>query len=140
MAQISEPDMCLPIQYALTWPERLPSPVPALDLVRAGNLTFEEPDLGRFPCLKLARQAGEAGGTAPAVLHAANEGAVGAFLAAETGFPDSPGSIEECLSRCAARPEPTLENFQDADGFTRREARRLIDRHAVRVRIPGGTS
>jgi 1-deoxy-D-xylulose-5-phosphate reductoisomerase len=140
MAQISEPDMCLPIQYALTWPERLPSPVPALDLVRAGSLTFEEPDLARFPCLKLARQAGEAGGTAPAVLNAANEVAVGAFLATEIGFTEIPSIIEECLSRCAARPEPTLENFQEADGLTRREARRLVDRHAVRMRIPGGTS
>jgi 1-deoxy-D-xylulose-5-phosphate reductoisomerase len=142
MAQISQPDMCLPIQYALTWPERLPSPVPSLDLVRAGSLTFEEPDEERFPCLRLARAAGEHGGTAPAVLTAANEVAVEAFLAGEISFPEIPAIIEECLARCAGRPEPTLENFEEADGFTRREARRLIEHQPVpaRVRVPGGTS
>ncbi len=138
MAQVSEPDMCLPIQYALTLPERLPSPVPALDLVRAGALTFEAPDEARFPCLRLAREAGEEGGTAPAVLNAANEVAVEAFLAGEIGFPDIPRVIEECLARCATHPEPTLENFRAADGFTRREARRLVAEGPARVRILGG--
>jgi 1-deoxy-D-xylulose-5-phosphate reductoisomerase len=140
MAQISQPDMCLPIQYALTFPERLPSVVPPLDLVGAGALTFEAPDLHRFPCLKLARAAGEAGGTAPAVLNAANEVAVAAFLASEIGFPEIPGIIEECLARCVTGADATLENFQEADGFTRREARRLVERHPVRLRVSGGTS
>ena len=140
MAQISEPDMCLPIQYALTLPERLPSPVPALDLVRAGSFTFEAPDEGRFPCLRLAREAGRAGGTAPAVLNAANEVAVEAFLAGTIGFPDIPRIIEECLARCATHPEPTLENFRAADGFTRQEARRLLAGGPARVRVGGGTS
>lgn len=139
MAQVSEPDMCLPIQYALTLPERLPSPVPALDLVRAGALTFEAPDEARFPCLRLAREAGEEGGTAPAVLNAANEVAVEAFLAGEIGFTGIPRIIEECLARCATHPDPTLENFRAADGFTRREARRLVAEGPARVRILGGT-
>jgi 1-deoxy-D-xylulose-5-phosphate reductoisomerase len=139
MAQISEPDMCLPIQYALTWPERLPSPVAAMDLVRTGSLTFEEPDVERFPCLRLAREAGERGGSAPAVLNAANEVAVEAFLAGEIGFPDIPAIIEECLARCVTHAEPTLENFEEADGFTRREARRLVRHHPIRIRVPGGT-
>ena len=144
MAQISEPDMCLPIQYALTYPERLPSTVPALDLVRAGALTFESPDLERFPCLRLAREAGEEGGTAPAVLNAANEVAVEAFLQGRIGFPDIPRIIEKCLSACTVPSEPTLENFRVADGFTRREARRFVAERPVplstRIRVPGGTS
>jgi 1-deoxy-D-xylulose-5-phosphate reductoisomerase len=138
MAQISEPDMCLPIQYALTWPERLPSGVPALDLVRAGSLTFEAPDLDRFPCLRLARDAAEEGGTAPAVLNAANEVAVEAFLAGRIGFPDIPRIIEECLATCVTHPTATLENFRAADGFTRSEARRLVAERSVRVRVSGG--
>jgi 1-deoxy-D-xylulose-5-phosphate reductoisomerase len=139
MAQISEPDMCLPIQYALTWPERLPSMVPALDLVRTQSLTFEEPDLDRFPCLRLAREAGEEGGTAPAVLNAANEVAVEAFLDGRIGFPDIPAIIEECLEACVLPADPTLENFRRADGFTRREAGRLVTDRPVRVRVSGGT-
>ncbi len=127
MAQISEPDMCLPIQYALTWPERLPSPVPALDLVRAGSLTFEEPDLDRFPCLRLARQAGEAGGLAPAVLNAANEVAVDAFLAGRIAFPDIPRVIERCLESAPNAAHPSLENFREADGLTRETARRIVE-------------
>ncbi len=137
MAQISEPDMCLPIQYAMTWPERLPSPVARLDLVSAGSLTFEEPDTGRFPCLRLAREAGEAGGTAPAVLNAANEVAVEAFLAGNLSFDAIPAVIEECLGRCAGHPESSLENFEHADGLTRVEARRLVEVHNPGTTAPG---
>jgi 1-deoxy-D-xylulose-5-phosphate reductoisomerase len=126
MAQISAPDMCLPIQYAMTYPERLPSGVRSLDLVATGSLTFEKPDLERFPCLRLARDAGRTGGTAPAVLNAANEIAVEAFLAREIRFDQIPGVIEHCLERCVGHPEPTLENFLSADGFTREEARRAV--------------
>jgi 1-deoxy-D-xylulose-5-phosphate reductoisomerase len=136
MAQISEPDMCLPIQYALTWPERLPSPVPSLDLVRAGSLTFEAPDPVRFPCLRLAREAGEAGGTAPAVLNAANEVAVEAFLAGQIGFPDIPRVIETCLDGASMASRPTLENFREADGLTRTAARRIVEEMAHRSPTP----
>jgi 1-deoxy-D-xylulose-5-phosphate reductoisomerase len=140
MAQISEPDMCLPIQYVLTHPERWPSPVAAVDLVRTGSLTFEEPDLARFPCLRLAREAGEEGGVAPAVLNAANEVAVEAFLDGRIAFPDIPAIIEDCLEACVQPAAPTLENFRQADGFTRREATRLVTARPIRVRVPGGTS
>jgi 1-deoxy-D-xylulose-5-phosphate reductoisomerase len=135
MAQISDPDMRLPIQYALTWPERLPSAVAPLDLVRAGRLDFEEPDPVRFPCLRLAREAGEAGGTAPAVLNAANEVAVEAFLASEIGFADIPGVIEECLEAAETGLPATLENFHAADGFTREEARRRIETRREKSRL-----
>jgi 1-deoxy-D-xylulose-5-phosphate reductoisomerase len=137
MAQMSEPDMRLPIQYALTYPERLPGSVPALDLVRAGTMTFEAPDPDRFPCLRLAREAGEAGGVAPAVLNAANEVAVDAFLRREIRFGEIPTVIEECLNQYAGSHESTLSNFQYADGFTRKAARRAIEDRAGRTQTTG---
>jgi 1-deoxy-D-xylulose-5-phosphate reductoisomerase len=126
LAQISHPDMRLPIQYALTYPERFPSPVRPLDLTEIGALTFEEPDLRRFPCLQLARAAGEQGGTAPAVLNAANEVAVAAFLSGGIPFTEIPRIIEECVSKCAGAPEPTLGNFLEADRVSRAMARELV--------------
>ncbi|MGQ0721892.1 MAG: 1-deoxy-D-xylulose-5-phosphate reductoisomerase [Candidatus Eiseniibacteriota bacterium] len=126
MAQISTPDMRLPIQYALTFPERLASGLPPFDPVAAGQLTFEEPDEQRFPCLRLAREAGLAGGTAPAVLNAANEVAVEAFLDGEILFPEIPGVIEECLETAEANDRATLENLGRVDGFTRERARSAV--------------
>ncbi len=137
MAQVSEPDMCLPIQYAMTYPERLPSPVAPLDLVGAGALTFEAPDLARVPCLRLAREAGESGGTAPAVLNAANEVAVEAFLAGRLGFEQIPEVIETCLEKCAGHPALTLENLEGAEGVTREEARHLIEANRRSPAAPG---
>src|SRR3974377_1285233 len=87
LAQLSTPDMCLPIQYALTYPERAGSDRVQTNLARLGSLTFEEPDLGRFPALSLARKAGEQGGTMPAVMNAANEVAVEAFVNRRISFP-----------------------------------------------------
>src|SRR6185503_6736505 len=89
-AQLGITDMRHPIQYALTYPERRPSPLPAFDLIAAGPLRFEPPDSERFPCLGLAYEAFAMGGAAPAVLNAANEVAVGAFLARRAAFPDIP--------------------------------------------------
>src|SRR5439155_12258644 len=80
LAHLGQPDMRVPISYALHHPERADVPVPTLDLAAVGKLTFEEPDLDTFPCVRLAREAGEAGGTAPCVLNAADEVAVAAFL------------------------------------------------------------
>lgn len=137
MAQLSEPDMRLPIQYALTYPKRLRSSVPPLDLARIGELTFEEPDLERFPCLRLAREAGEAGGTAPTVLNAANEVAVEAFLRNEIRFPEIPAIIEDCLSECVTKEQSTLENFHAADGFTRRRAERAVLARCGHARTTG---
>ncbi|MBZ0267306.1 1-deoxy-D-xylulose-5-phosphate reductoisomerase [bacterium] len=136
MAQLSEPDMRLPIQYALTWPERLESPAPRLDLAGGAALAFEDPDPVRFPCLRLAREAGEAGGAAPAVLNAANEVAVDAFLGGRVPFTAIPAIIEECLGAWDGPSEPGLENFRHADGFTRAAAERLVARHGARTATP----
>src|SRR5438552_9006865 len=99
LAQLSTPDMCLPIQYALTYPDRAASERVQTNLARLGNLTFEEPDAERFPALNLARRAGEVGGTVPAVLNAANEVAVGEFLNRQINFPQ----ISECVHRTMDR-------------------------------------
>src|SRR5205823_12792882 len=93
LAQLSTPDMCLPIQYALTYPERAPSDRVQTNLAKLGQLTFEEPDLDRFPALELARRAGECGGTLPAVLNAANEVAVEAFVNRRINFPQISESV-----------------------------------------------
>lgn len=119
MAQLGTPDMRLPIQLALTYPNRLPSPVPVLDLVSCGPLTFAEPDLQTFPCLKLAMDAAHAGGTCCAVLNGANEEAVAAYLRDEIGFYDISDSISHALERHQMVSEPNLEQILNAD----REAR-----------------
>ncbi|NNE44546.1 MAG: 1-deoxy-D-xylulose-5-phosphate reductoisomerase [Gemmatimonadetes bacterium] len=137
MAQISEPDMRLPIQYALTYPERVRSGLPPFDPVAAGELTFEEPDLERFPCLRLAREAGEAGGTAPAVLNAANEIAVEAFLEGGILFTQIPEVVEECLQTGETDQPATLENLERVDGFTRDEARRAVGARSGATRATG---
>jgi len=118
-AQLSVTDMRHPIQYALTWPERLPGPLPPLDLIAASPLAFEAPDPERFPCLPLAYEALAAGGTAPAVLNAANEVAVGAFLAGRASFFDIPAMIRKTLSAHAGRPALTLDDILEADRAAR---------------------
>jgi 1-deoxy-D-xylulose-5-phosphate reductoisomerase len=131
MAQISEPDMRLPIQYAMTYPERLASRVEPLDLVSAGQLTFEPPDIERFPCLRLARDAGRAGGAAPCALNAANEVAVQAFLERRIRFTDIPHVIEGTLERCAGPMQLSLEAVRRADALAREEAARRVDERAA---------
>ena len=103
LAQLGNPDMRTPIAHALGWPERIASGVESLDLVAAARLDFEAPDLERFPALRLARSAAEAGGTSPAVLNAANEVAVAAFLDGRLGFPGIPAIIEAVLDRHQCR-------------------------------------
>jgi len=122
LAQLSTPDMCLPIQYALTYPDRAPSERVQTSLAKLGSLTFEEPDAERFPALNLARRAGRVGGTLPAVLNAANEVAVDAFVNGRIKFPQIPelvGRTMECHSMVS---HPTLEQILDADAWARREA------------------
>jgi 1-deoxy-D-xylulose-5-phosphate reductoisomerase len=119
LALVSTADMKLPIQYALTVPEREPTDVPRIDLVREGPLTFEIPDEKRFPCLRLARDAGEAGKTYPAVLNAADEEAVRAFLEGRLRFVDIPRLIESCLSGHRPTPKPEVEDVLEADGWAR---------------------
>ena len=106
LAQLGITDMRIPVQYALTFPERLPTGLDPLPLDRPLDLRFEPPDTDRFPCLRLAREALAAGGDAPAVLNAANEVAVGGFLAGRLSFPDIPAVVEETLAAAADPAEP----------------------------------
>jgi len=119
-AQLGVPDMRLPIQCALTYPERLPGTgVPRLDLKRMGTLSFGVPDMKQFPCLGLALEAGRHGGTYPAVLAAADEVAVSRFLAGHTGFLDIPHAIDGALRAHKAISNPSLEEVLDADAWAR---------------------
>jgi 1-deoxy-D-xylulose-5-phosphate reductoisomerase len=124
LAQLSAPDMCLPIQYALTYPERIASARVQTDLARLGTLEFEEPDRDRFPALDLARRAGERGGTLPAVLNAANEVAVEAFCQGRLSFPGIAHTVERTMGNHAWVKHPDLETILAADAWARAEAAR----------------
>lgn len=126
LAQLGNPDMRTPIAHALGWPERIASGVESLDLVAAARLDFEAPDVSRFPSLRLAREAAEAGGTAPAVLNAANEVAVAAFLAGDAGFNRIPEVIEDVLQHHDSATATSLEAVLEADARARAEARRRL--------------
>ena len=126
LAQLGSPDMRTPIAYALGWPERLESGVQSLDLARAGLLQFEPPDTVRFPCLALARQASMAGGAAPAILNAANEVAVAAFLEGRLNFSGIPAVIEAVMNQ-AAGSASDLQSVLAADARARSAAQQLID-------------
>jgi 1-deoxy-D-xylulose-5-phosphate reductoisomerase len=116
-------DMRLPIQYSLTAPERMPTRLPRLDLAGMGSLTFEAPDPGRFPCLDLAREAGEMGATYPAVLNAADEMAVAAFLDGRIRFVEIPRVIESCLSLHTPVEHPGVDEILEADAWARTACR-----------------
>jgi 1-deoxy-D-xylulose-5-phosphate reductoisomerase len=122
LAQLSTPDMCLPIQYALTYPERASSQRVQTNLAKLGSLTFEEPDPERFPSLALARRAGEVGGTLPAVLNAANEIAVEAFVNRRINFPQISETVARTMERHKVVPHPNLDQILEADAWARREA------------------
>ncbi len=124
LAQLGAPDMRLPIQYALTWPERVPGPADLLDLLTCGPLHFAQPDLEAFPCLALAIRAAKTGGTAPAAMNGANEVAVARFLADEIGFYDIPHLVEEALARVPVISAPGLEDILSADAAGREIAAR----------------
>jgi 1-deoxy-D-xylulose-5-phosphate reductoisomerase len=128
LAQLSVTDMCFPIQYAVTYPERMPSGLPPLDLAKLGTLTFEQPDEVRFPALRLAREAGEQGGTLPGVLNAANEVAVEAFLAERISFPRIWGMVEEVMKKHRTEKEPSLDAIIDADRWARGEAKARLEK------------
>ena len=122
LAQLSTPDMCLPIQYALTYPERASSERVQTNLARLGSLTFEEPDAERFPAISLARKAGEIGGTMPAVLNAANEVAVDAFVNGRISFPVISETVSRTMAAHKAVSHPTLDQILEADGWARKQA------------------
>lgn len=125
IAQLSTPDMCLPIQYALTYPERVASSRVQTDFPKIGSLTFEEPDLDRFPSLDLARQAGTIGGTLPAVLNAANEVAVEAFCNEQISFIEITETVAETMNTHTVVPHPTLDQILEADTWARWTASRI---------------
>jgi len=122
LAQLSPPDMRFAIQYALTWPDRAATDMPLLDLARLARLHFAAPDERRFPCLRLARQAAAAGGTCPAVLNAANEVAVEAFLAGRINFSGIWRTVEQVLSRHARQAAGGLDDILAADRWAREAA------------------
>ncbi len=128
IAQLGCPDMELPIQYALAYPERLPLNGKRLSLPEIGSLDFSEPDFSRFPCLRLCIDAGRMGGTAPAVVNASNEIAVAAFLDGTISFSSIPHIVERALERLDLQPATSLEYIEAADGAARRFAAETISR------------
>ena len=133
LAQLGNPDMRTPIAHALAWPQRIASGVAPLDLVGVGRLDFEAPDLARFACLRLAYEAIRAGGTAPAVLNAANEIAVAAFLDQRLAFTAIPEVIEAVLEQVTPQPADSLEAVLEADARARTLAREYCARGAQRT-------
>ncbi|WP_414628553.1 1-deoxy-D-xylulose-5-phosphate reductoisomerase [Stutzerimonas balearica] len=129
LAQLGNPDMRTPIAHALAWPERIDSGVSALDLLRIGQLEFQAPDDARFPCLRLAREAAEAGGTAPAMLNAANEVAVEAFLGRRIRFTEIASIIADVLEQEAVGAAGCLDDVLMADQQARRLAGDWLGRH-----------
>ena len=127
LAQLGNPDMRTPIAHALGWPERVNSGVESLDLIRAARLDFEAPDVGRFPCLRLAREAAEARGTSPAVLNAANEVAVDAFLNRRLAFVDIPNVIECVMAQHRNAAMTSLQDVFDADEWARNQAQAAVE-------------
>lgn len=127
MAQLGTPDMRLPILYSLVAPDRVSLSGPRLDLTRIGTLHFEAPDLDRFPSLALAFDAGKQGGIAPAVLNAANEVAVGAFLDRRISFLDIPAIVARSVGDAPKVARPTLEQLLEADAWARRHAQTLVE-------------
>lgn len=122
LAQLSHSDMCFPIQYAVTWPERVPNDLRPLNFAQLGALHFEAPRTRDFPALDLARQAGETGGTLPAVLNAANEVAVQAFLDGRLAFPAIWGTVAAVMEAHRVTAHPGLGELIDADAWARRAA------------------
>jgi 1-deoxy-D-xylulose-5-phosphate reductoisomerase len=123
LAQLSYSNMCFPIQYAVTWPDRVPNTLPPLDFSKLSKLEFFAPRYDDFPALNLARRAGETGGTSPAVMNAANEVAVAAFLDRQVRFPDIWQIVEEAMNRHTSVAHPNLDAILQADQWARREAR-----------------
>jgi 1-deoxy-D-xylulose-5-phosphate reductoisomerase len=130
IAQVCATDMRMPIQYALTWPERAPAPVPRLNWSDARTWEFHPPDFDKFPLLRLAYEAQSAGGSATCTLNASDEVAVEAFLNGEITFPGIAEVVEETLARVPARPLATVEEILDMDRFSRTVAREIVRQRA----------
>jgi 1-deoxy-D-xylulose-5-phosphate reductoisomerase len=128
LAQLSYSNMCFPIQYAVTWPDRVPNTLPPLDFSKLSRLEFFTPRYEDFPALNLARRAGETGGTLPAVMNAANEVAVAGFLDRQVRFPDIWQIVGEIMNRHRSVAHPDLDAILQADLWARKEARGMLDR------------
>ena len=126
LAQLSYSNMCFPIQYAVTWPDRVPNTLPPLDFSKLSKLEFFTPRYEDFPALNLARRAGETGGTLPAAMNAANEIAVAAFLDRQTRFPEIWQVVEEVMNRHTAVAHPDLDAILEADQWARNEAQGCV--------------
>jgi len=126
LAQLGSADMRIPIAYALAWPERMATPAQRLDLAAIARLDFEAPDLDRFPALRLAREALEAGGAAPVVLNAANEVAVAGFLAGRIGFPEISHLVQEALMAGDYGAPRSIRDVQEIDRVTRERAQTMM--------------
>jgi 1-deoxy-D-xylulose-5-phosphate reductoisomerase len=128
--------MRMPIQYALTWPERWEAPVPKIDWSQARQWDFTPPDFDRFPLLKLAYECQEAGGSATCTLNAADEIAVAAFLEGEIGFTDIAAVVQETLSRMPARQPRSIGDILEIDQESRSMARQLAARRTAAQPVP----
>jgi len=128
LAQLSYSNMCFPIQYAVTWPDRVPNTLPPLDFSKLSKLEFFTPRYDDFPALNLARRAGEIGGTLPAVMNAANEIAVAGFLERKVRFPHIWQIVEEVMNRHTSVAQPDLDAILQADQWSRNEARGMLNR------------
>ena len=126
VAQLGEPDMRVPIQYALTYPKRVKNPFPRVNFAQRSNLTFDQPDMETFKCLSLAYRALKTGGTLPAVLNGANEVAVARFLKGEIGFLDIPELIEQTMDAYTVKYEYTLEDLLEADAWAKDYAAKVV--------------
>ncbi|WP_405727542.1 1-deoxy-D-xylulose-5-phosphate reductoisomerase [Anaerotignum sp.] len=126
VAQLGEPDMRVPIQYALTYPKRVKNPFPRIDFTQRNHLTFDKPDMETFKCLSLAYRAMKTGGTLPAVLNGANEVAVARFLKGEIGFLDIPELIERTMDAYTVKQEYTLEDLLEADAWAKNYAAKVV--------------
>jgi 1-deoxy-D-xylulose-5-phosphate reductoisomerase len=131
LAQLGSPDMRIPIAHALAWPERMETPAEKLDLARIGSLSFEQPDFDRFPALRVAREALEAGGATPIVLNAANEEAVAAFLDRRIGFLDIVQTVETAVARTSVAAPRSIAEVIDIDRTARALARDLMTEMAA---------
>jgi 1-deoxy-D-xylulose-5-phosphate reductoisomerase len=129
LAQLSYSNMCFPIQYAVTWPDRVPNTLPPLDFSKLSRLEFFTPRYEDFPALNLARRAGETGGTLPSVMNAANEVAVAGFLDRQVRFPDIWQIVGEVMNRHTSVAHPNLDAILQADQWARKEARGMLDRY-----------
>ena len=129
LAQLSYSNMCFPIQYAVTWPDRVPNTLPPLDFSKLSRLEFFTPRYEDFPALNLARRAGETGGTLPSVMNAANEVAVAGFLDRQVRFPDIWQIVGEVMNLHTSVAHPNLDAILQADQWARKEARGMLDRY-----------